>query len=192
MTRVSSVIAQRQAQRGKGIFKMFELLDDAISRRSFTSLWYWIAVAVFWILMTRQVMGLPLDMVLRAKSGGAALKALEDMAHLQAQRLMSYWSRGQTAISAAMAALVAMLSMLAFWYQIELAKALWFLLVPWLLIMALSLRMARQILHGAGHGDDLLKLAQHFRLYLQGIGVVFIFANILTAINHILAARGFG
>lgn len=171
---------------------MFELLGDAISRRSFTSLWYWIAVAVFWILITRQVMGLPLDMVQRAKAGGAALRALEEMAQLQAQRLMDYWHKWQFAISAAMAALLCMMGIWAFWYQIELAKALWFLLMPWLLISALSLRMAWQITHGAGRGDDLLMLAHHFRIYVQVIGIVFIFANIITAINHILAARGLG
>ncbi|MDZ7904405.1 MAG: component of SufBCD complex, partial [Cypionkella sp.] len=56
---------------------MLGLMLEAISLRSFSTLWYWIAVAVFWVRSLRGVMGISHGMVARARRGGAALAHLE-------------------------------------------------------------------------------------------------------------------
>ncbi len=48
--------------------------------RSFSNLWYWIALAVTWSTASHWVLGVPFDMVLRARRhGGDAERDLEDM-----------------------------------------------------------------------------------------------------------------
>ena len=52
-------------------------LFSTIDLRSFSNLWFWLMLAVAWSNVTHFVMGVPFDMVQRAKrKGGAALALL--------------------------------------------------------------------------------------------------------------------
>ena len=48
---------------------IFELID----MRSFSNLWFWIALAVVWSSASHWVLGVPWDMALRAKRKGGQL-----------------------------------------------------------------------------------------------------------------------
>ena len=64
---------------------IFELID----MRSFSNLWFWIALAVMWSTASHWVLGVPFDMVLRAKrSGGVAEQDLEDLVRVNCNRLL--------------------------------------------------------------------------------------------------------
>ena len=52
---------------------IFELID----MRSFSNLWYWIVLAVLWSSVSHWVLGVPFDMVQRAKRHGG--KSLDDL-----------------------------------------------------------------------------------------------------------------
>jgi hypothetical protein len=186
MARVSS----NNAQGSKGGTQMLELLGELISRRSFSSLWYWIAVAAFWVLITRRVMGLPQDMLQRARAGGDDLGALETMAHLQAQRLMRYWRQGAVFGVALASGVLALTTVLAFWHGVELAQALWFLICPLVIIWAMSARAAMLVLNGFGQGDALLKVMYRFRFRLQLIAIAFVFTNIIFALGFLVSQYG--
>ncbi len=47
------------------------LIFDLIDMRSFSNLWYWIALAVTWSSTSHWVLGVPFDMVLRARRKAA-------------------------------------------------------------------------------------------------------------------------
>ena len=56
------------------------LIFDLIDLRSFSNLWYWIALAVAWSSASHWVLGIPYDMVLRARRmGGQAEQDLTDI-----------------------------------------------------------------------------------------------------------------
>ena len=59
---------------------VFELID----MRSFSNLWYWIALAVTWSSASHWVLGVPWDMAIRARKGqGAqAMHDFEDMVRI--------------------------------------------------------------------------------------------------------------
>ena len=64
---------------------LFELID----MRSFSNLWFWIALAVVWSTASHWVLGVPFDMVIRArKHGGQAEVDLEDMVRVNVNRLL--------------------------------------------------------------------------------------------------------
>lgn len=65
--------------------KVFEVID----MRSFSNLWFWIALAVMWSSASHWVLGVPFDMVGRAaKNGGQAESDLEDLVRINANRLL--------------------------------------------------------------------------------------------------------
>jgi len=64
---------------------VFELID----MRSFSNLWYWIALAVVWSTTSHYVLGVPYDMITRAKrSGGEAEADLHDLVRVNVNRLL--------------------------------------------------------------------------------------------------------
>ena len=66
-----------------------QLVFDLIDLRSFSNLWYWIALAVTWSTASHWVLGVPYDMVLRARRhGGQAETDLEDIVRINITRLL--------------------------------------------------------------------------------------------------------
>ena len=155
---------------------VFELID----MRSFSNLWFWIALAVFWSSASHWVLGVPYDMVLRARRvGGQAEIDLEDMTRVNVNRLLyigrvsGIWILGFTCF------VLSGLTVLAVWYRIEFAQALLFLVFPMSLIGALSLSTAKLIETEGSSGDLLHKRLGRHRIYTQMIGTVSIFVTAL-------------
>lgn len=170
---------------------MLGLIGEAISLRSFSSLWYWIAVLVFWIAATGRVLGISFASVNRAQGGGIALMQLETLTYISAQIWIAGWQKWQVLWVALSAATLVSLSLLAFFYGIELAQALWFLVFPYLMILALQLRLALRILRENTSDDALIQMMYRFRMAVQGIGFIFIFLTAGFAFFHLLIAGYF-
>lgn len=165
---------------------MLGLIGEAISLRSFSSLWYWIAVAVFWIAATGRVLGLPYGAVARAQAGGAARVQFDMMAQYAAHIWVARWQKWQVVWVAAAAAGLVSLSMLAFSYGIELAQALWFLAMPYAILLALQLRLALHILGKDLRDDGLIQVIYRFRIISQLMGFAFVFTTSGFAFLHLL------
>ena len=67
----------------------YQILFELIDMRSFSNLWFWIVLAVVWSTASHWVIGVPYDMVLRARrQGGQAQVDLEDMVRIMVNRMM--------------------------------------------------------------------------------------------------------
>src|SRR5690606_35451150 len=106
-------------------------LFDVINLHSFSSLWFWIVLAVVWSSASHYVIGVPYDMVLRARRhGGQAQTDLEDMVRISMNRLLyisvvsGMWLLGFVAF------VLTVLMMLAFWYDVEFAQAVVLIALP--------------------------------------------------------------
>ena len=165
---------------------MWAIIGDAINMRSFSALWYWVAVAVFWIWALGQTMGLPWGMVTLARRSPEGLAQLEAMAQLVAQRKAALWAAGQIWLVALMAALIGLLTALAFFYGVELAQAVWFLAVPIVLIWAGNLRAAHLVARGQGQGAALLRVMFWLQVYTQIVAFVFIMLTMFFAFFQLL------
>ena len=155
---------------------VFELID----MRSFSNLWYWIALGVMWSTASHWVLGVPFDMITRARRlGGSALEDLETMVRINSERQLYISRTAGVWLVGAMCFLLAVLLTLGFYYHQQFAQALLFLLAPMMVLGALSLRTSRMIEAGQGHGDALFRRLGRHRLATQVLGMLSIFVTSL-------------
>lgn len=152
---------------------VFDTALEVIDLRSFSNLWYWIALAVLWSAVSHWVLGVPHDMILRARrEGGQALGDVEDLVRINVNRLLHIVDSGALFMVAAAGFWYSTLTMLAFYYDIEFAQALLLLLGPLGLVMWFSVRESRRIAAGANQGEALLRRLTVHRRVLQVIGML--------------------
>lgn len=151
-------------------------IREVIDMRSFSNLWFWIALAVVWSTTSHWVLGVPFDMVQRArKSGGQAETDLEDMVRVNVNRLLfigrvsGLWVLGFVCFA------LTSLLVLGWWYDVEIAQALFLIGFPLSLVGALSLSTARLIESEEPTGEPLYKRLTRHRIITQFIGMLSIF-----------------
>ncbi len=155
---------------------VFELID----MRSFSNLWYWIALAVVWSTTSHWVLGVPYDMVQRAqRHGGEAERDLEDMVRINVNRLLYIAGVSGLWLLGIISAFVTSLAILGFWYGVEFAQAVFLLVAPMTIVGGLSLASARAIRDQGLTGDALRKRMLRHRVQTQFVGMVAIFVTSL-------------
>lgn len=153
-----------------------ELATEVIDLRSFSNLWYWIALAALWSTASHWVVGVPFDMVTRARRGHE--RSVHDMrvlAEVNVNRILAMVELSGTAMVVIMTFLVTSLAILGWGYGVEFCQAVFLLLSPMVLVALLNIHTAR-ILRDTGFEDVAGRLRLH-RLFVQMIGVVAIFVT---------------
>lgn len=148
--------------------------------RSFSNLWFWIALAVVWSSASHWVLGVPFDLVQRARRiEGQAMTDLEDLTRINVNRLLyisrvsGLWLMGFSCF------LLTSLAILGFVYGVEFAQAVFLLGFPMSMVGLLNLSTARLIETEEARGEVLCKRLTRCRLYTQMIGTVSIFVTAL-------------
>lgn len=165
----------------KGQAQVVDVLDtvfEVIDMRSFSNLWFWIALAVLWSSTSHWVLGIPHDLIMRARrEGGQAMEDVEDLARINTGRLLHIVDQGALILVGLGCFWLTVLGMLAFWYDIEFAQALFLLSFPMSIVVWVSVRASRRIAAGENKGDALCRRLTIHRRWTQGIGVVAIFVT---------------
>jgi len=168
---------------------IFELID----MRSFSNLWFWIALAVVWSTASHWVLGVPFDMVSRARRhGGQAAEDLEDLVRINTNRMLfistvsGLWLLGFTCF------VLTGLGLLGFIYGVEIAQALFLLGFPMAGVGALNLSTARLIQAEQATGEVLWRRLSRHRTWVQAIGMVAIFVTALWGMYQNMAVGPFG
>lgn len=160
---------------------VFELID----MRSFSNLWYWIALAVLWSTTSHWVLGVPYDMIQRAaRHGGAAEADLEDMVRINCNRLIYIAGVSGLWLLGLVSGVITSLAILGFWYRIEFAQAVFLLAAPMTLVGALSLAAARAIRAQGLQGEALRKRLHRHRVHTQVVGMLAIFVTAMWGMYH--------
>lgn len=155
-----------------------QALIEVIDFGSFSALWYWIVVAMTWSMASHWVLGVPFDMVVRARrQKGAALEDLEALVAINARRLLGFVGPSGIWIAGIATFLHTVLAVVGFWYRVELAQAVFLILFPLSVVGALSLGAAVRIAREAPRGEALCRALLRQRVATQGIGVVAIFVT---------------
>ncbi|MGY9049129.1 hypothetical protein P775_14925 [Puniceibacterium antarcticum] len=169
------------------------MVFEVIDMQSFSSLWFWIALAAVWSSVSHWVLGVPFDMVTRARHlGGQAEADLEHLARIHIERSLRTVEESGLWLMAFGCFLLAGLGLLAFVYWIELAQALFFLGFPLVLVWILSLRTAHRIRSEAAAGALLCKRLTHLRYVTQAIGLLSLFVTSLWGMYSNLSAGFLG
>ena len=154
-----------------------ETAFEVIDMRSFSNLWFWIALAVAWSTASYWAVGVPFDLVRRAARGDAA--ALADaslLAGVHARRLTHIAEVTGLLMTAFTAFAITSLALLGFLYGVEFAQAVVLIFAPMSLVGWLNLRTARRAL-ALPEAEGLPPLLLRHRRAVQMVGVVAIFVT---------------
>lgn len=156
----------------------YETVFELIDMRSFSNLWYWIALAVLWSTASHWVIGVPYDMVLRAKrQGGEADADLMDIVRVNTNRIAYIGEVSGLWILGFFSAFMTALGLLGFWYWVEFAQALFLLLFPMSIVALMTLSTVHKIKSRGLYGEALYSILTRHRLITQLIGIVSIFVT---------------
>lgn len=121
------------------------ILIGILDARSFTSIWYWMGLALIWSSVTRNALGIPATVVQRARHNeGGPRQELLDWLRL----ILPRWRMGGTEgvlLSAGIGFALASLWVLGFRYGLQLAQALMVLLGPLVVLLVLRIRLATRL-----------------------------------------------
>lgn len=158
----------------------YSLVLLLIDMRSFSSLWYWIALAVLWSSVSHWVMGVPFDLITRARrQDDAAADDLAALARINARRMLYISRQGGMWLVGFVFFVLTVLSLLAGMYGVEFAQAVLLMAAPMVLVGYLTLRLALRVEAEAPTGAALVRLMMRHRFVTQLIGMIAIFVTAL-------------
>lgn len=159
---------------------LYKLMVEFIDLRSFSNLWYWIALFAVWVRAVRFGLGVPYDMVDAARrDGGQALQDIEVLARLYSTRMLTfsrslgYWLVGLVSFVGTV------LALMGFVYRSGFAQALFFVFFPLCALGYLSLRAALRVEAGEGQGQALISLLANHRRSVQFLAILALGATVL-------------
>jgi hypothetical protein len=153
---------------------VFELID----MRSFSNLWYWIALAVTWSSASHWILGVPYDLILRARrQGGQAEIDLQDIVRVNVNRLLYIGRVAGLVLLMLVSFLLSSLAILGFYYKIEFCQAVFLLAFPMSFVGLMSLSTASLIEQSDLRGEALRARLMRHRFWVQAIGMMAIFVT---------------
>ncbi len=163
-------------------------LFEVIDMRSFSNLWFWIALAVVWSSVSHWVLGVPFDMIQKArKVGGQAEIDLHDLVRINVNRLLYIGQVSGLVLLASLGFALTSLGILAFAYDVEFAQAVFLLAFPLTLVGALSLSTSQVIAREQPQGEALYARLSKHRVITQFIGMLSIFVTAMYGMYQNLA-----
>lgn len=162
-------------------------LFDVMDLRSFSSVWFWIAVLVLHSRLGSNVLGVPLDAITRARrDGGAELDDVIADVFINIRRLRHVTAGSGTLLVGLACFLHVSLIVLGWGYGLSLAKAAELLFVPYTASVVLSIVTAQEILTTTPDAPRILDLLQRQRRRMQTIGFAALLVTGLVAISELV------
>nr|WP_162623866.1 hypothetical protein [Paracoccus saliphilus] len=142
-------------------------LIGLLDSRSFMTIWYWLALVGMWSATGRSVLGVPTEVLTRARTAqaagqaeGAAVILLLDWLSLVLPR-WRLGTREGALFLAVTSFLLTSLAVLGFVFWLELAQAMLLLLLPFWLLFWMRIRLARRLVPLVEAAqDDRMELSQ--------------------------------
>lgn len=155
---------------------ILQTIYDLIDMRSFSNLWYWISLAVVWSSASHWVLGVPFDLVLRARrKGGQAEADLITLTAVNTRRLLTIGREAGMTLVLVVSFVLSAMVVAGFGYRIEFAQALVLIALPLTLVGLLSLRTASKLepmLADAPQVAEVTRRLSHHRTAVQAVGLV--------------------
>ncbi|WP_348539461.1 component of SufBCD complex [Shimia sp. R9_1] len=166
---------------------------ELIDFRSFSNLWFWIALAVFWSSASHWVLGVPWDLVLRAKrKGGQFEEDFHALVQININRILHMVDVAGMWLVGIVSFVLTGLAVLGFGYAIEFAQAVFLIALPMSLVFAMSVRASRHIKRDDLNGDTLRKRLTRHRFWVQLVGMISIFVTSLWGMYQNLLVSPLG
>ena len=125
---------------------LYETVFELIDFRSFSNLWFWIMLAVFWSTVSHFVIGVPYDTVTRAaRHGGQAETDMMDLVRINSNRLTYIADVAGMWMVGFIFFILTGLVLIGFGYRVEICQAIFLLFAPMTMVFGLSVMTARRI-----------------------------------------------
>lgn len=158
----------------------YESIVELIDLRSFSNLWFWIMLAVLWSSLSHWVLGIPYDLVMRARRNGGQFETdLQDLVRINVNRVLYIGHASGLWMLSFTCFVMTVLAVLGFYYRFEFAQAVFLIIFPISIVGLISLLTARRIAETQMNGDDLYRCLARLRIYVQLIGILAIFLTSL-------------
>ena len=154
-----------------------DLVTQVIDLRSFSNLWYWIVLAILWSSLSHWTLGVPYHIVTRARRGDArAQRDMEALVRINGDRILLVAEQSGPVMLGFSAFIATGLAVTGWAYRVEFCQALFLLLVPALIVGALTVATARKL-----KSEDYANVARRLKLHrmtvqARGVGFIFITA----------------
>lgn len=192
-TNKTHTVAGRRSAGKTTALHVYDTLLDVIDLRSFSNLWFWIVLAVLWSSISHWVIGVPFDMVGRARQqGGEAERDLEELVRINSNRIQYIVEESGLWIAAILSAFLTGLVLLGFVYDVELAQAVFLLAFPMSMVGLLGVHTSYMVQHGQGQGEALWRRMRIHRVITQFIGMASIFITAIWGMYQNLSAQIIG
>jgi hypothetical protein len=170
-----------------------QTLFEVIDMRSFSNLWFWIMLALVWSSASHRVIGVPFDMVARARRfGGQSERDLVDLVRINVNRMLHVAHVAGGWLIAVGAFVLSSLLLLAFWYDVEFAQAVVLIALPMGLVVGMSFATARRISAEQPDTQTLCRRLARHRFWVQVIGMISIFVTAMYGMyQNLSVAPGF-
>ncbi|SHE54312.1 hypothetical protein SAMN05444339_101671 [Loktanella atrilutea] len=163
------------------------ILFQVIDLRSFSSVWYWIMLAVLWSSMSYYVLGVPFDLITKARQrGGQDQDDMVDLVRINVNRLLTISQTTGPILIGIVSFILTTLLLLGFVYGVELAQALFLVALPLSVLGAVSVASARRIRAADPEPEQLYAMLLRHRLWTQIIGMVAIFVTAMYGMFQLL------
>ena len=165
-----------------------DAIFQVIDLRTFSNVWYWLAVAVSWSMASHWILGVPFDLIYRARrQGGEAMAELEMLVAINVRRLTSISDIAGLWITGFAGFLLSTLAMVGFWYGMELAQGMFCIGLPLSVVGMLNLRASRRFSQKLPRGDALSAALFRLRFWIQVIAMISIFVTAMYGMYHNLS-----
>ncbi len=155
-----------------------ETILRVIDLRTFTSIWYWLAVIVSWAVASHWLIGVPFDLLFRArKCGPQEIADLEAIVDVNVRRFAGLTDKAGPWLLGFIAFVLTTLGMGGFYYGFEMAQGLFVLGAPLTLVIILNVKAAYELRANPLSGPDLVSRLFNMRVWSQAIGMVAIFGT---------------
>lgn len=163
-----------------------------IETNSFSSIWFWILVAISWSSGSHWILGVPYDLVQRARrEGGVTEERIHMLLEINASRFRNIQNVAGFVLTGLVTFVLTGFWILGFVYWIEFFQAMFMLTFPWVFVAMITIRTARNLGEELPTGEDLYKLFRRLRLYIQAIGLVTIFVTSVWGMYFVMSASSF-
>jgi hypothetical protein len=164
------------------------ILFQVIDLRSFSSVWYWIMLAVLWSSVSYYVLGVPFDLITKARRlGGQHQEDMVDLVRINVNRMLVIAQTAGIILTGVVFFLLTTLALLGFVYDVELAQAVFLIALPLSIVGAVSLSSARKIRCADPEPAQLYGMLMRHRLWTQIIGMCAIFVTAMFGMIQMMA-----
>jgi hypothetical protein len=146
-------------------------LFQTFAAASFQSIWYWVLHVVVWTLACYRTLGVPHDMLVRARRNPEISAKVDVLARLSSERIGGIQDAFGVPIAAGIGFVLAGFAALGFSTGIEAAQAAFALLLPVVIVSYSKLRLAMAVRRRGIEGTELVLALARRRVWHQFIAV---------------------